>query len=44
MDIAARIENNKRDNSTKLMMTRKELLKLIEAPEDAIDVECEKIE
>lgn len=44
MDIAARIENNKRDNSTRLMMTRKELLKLIEAPEDAIDVESEKVE
>lgn len=43
MDIEAKIENNKRDNSTKLMMTRGDVLKLLKEPDNAIEVEAVKI-
>lgn len=44
MDIKARIDNNKRDNATRLMMTRKELMQMLVDAPDAIDVETQKIE
>ena len=44
MDIRARIDNNKRDNATKLMMTRKELMQILIDDPDAIEVETQKIE
>lgn len=44
MDIKARVDNNKRDNATKLMMTRKELMQMLVDSPDAIDVESQKIE
>ena len=43
MEIKARIDNNKRDNATKLMMTRGELMQMLMDAPDAIDVEAQKI-
>lgn len=44
MDIKARTDNNKRDNATKLMMTRKELMQMLVDTPDAIEVETQKID
>ena len=44
MDIKARVDNNKRDNATRLMMTRRELMQMLVDAPDAIDVETQKIE
>lgn len=44
MDIKARVDNNKRDNATKLMMTRKELMQMLVDAPDAIDVESKVID
>lgn len=44
MDIKARVDNNKRDNATKLMMTRKELMQMLVDAPDAIDVESKVVE
>lgn len=44
MDIKARIDNNKRDNATRLMMTRKELMQMLVDTPDAIEVDAQKIE
>lgn len=44
MDIKARVDNNKRDNATKLMMTRKELMQMLVDAPDAINVESKVVE
>jgi hypothetical protein len=39
-----KVDNNKRDNATRLMMTRRELMQMLVDAPDAIDVETQKIE
>lgn len=39
MDIAAKVDNNKRDNATLLMMTRKDVMKMLMEPDVPIEVE-----
>lgn len=43
MDIKARTDNNKRDNATKLMMTRKELMQMLMDAPEIIDVESKEV-
>lgn len=44
MEIKARIDNNKRDNATKLMMTRGELMQMLMDAPEAIEVETQKVD
>lgn len=44
MEIKARVDNNKRDNATKLMMTRGQLMQMLMDAPEAIEVETQKID